>query len=93
MAGSFIEQIRKRQEAAKDPAPTEAKPTEQMTDVELEEAIRATRRQLLDLQHQELREREISRISGAGEATERPKASGLAGVLGSLQKQKRRSWR
>ena len=64
-----------------------------MTDAELEEAITASRRQLLDGQHAELRERELARVSGAGEATERQRTSGLAGVLGRLQKKKRRTWR
>jgi hypothetical protein len=94
MAGNFIEQLRKRQEAAEKPAPEpETKPTGQMTDAELEEAITAARRLLLDAQHAELREREIARVSGGGEATERSRASGLAEVLGNLQKRKRRSWR
>jgi hypothetical protein len=54
--------------------------------------IGAARRQLLDAKHAELREHELARVSGAGEATGR-RASGLAEVLGGLQKQKRRSWR
>jgi hypothetical protein len=93
MAGSFIKQIERARQAAKEPASTEAKPTEEMSDAELEEAITATRRKLLDAQHAELRKRESARVTGAGEAAERPRASGLAEVLGNLQKRKRRSWR
>lgn len=95
MAGNFLEQIKRAREATDRPASEQEqpKPTEQMTDDELEEAIMASRRQLLDAQHAELREREISRVSGAGEAAERPRPSGLAEVLGGLQKKKRRSWR
>jgi uncharacterized membrane protein YqiK len=97
MAGNFLEQIKRAREAAEKPVleateQEQTKPTEQMTDDELEEAITASKRELLDLQHAELREREIARASGAGEATG-PRASGLAEVLGTLQKRKRRSWR
>ncbi len=67
-----------------------ASPEVPMTDGELEAAITTARRDLLDLQHSELREREISRVAKAPEA---PRASGLAGVLGGLQKHKRRTWR
>jgi hypothetical protein len=65
VAGNFIEQIKRAREADEGPAAEQeqAKPTEQMTDDELEEAITAKRRQLLDLQHQELRERELARVS------------------------------
>jgi hypothetical protein len=68
VAGKFIEQIKRAREAAEGPAAEQeqAKPTEQMTDDELEEAITAKRRQLLDLQHQELRERELARVKDEG---------------------------
>jgi hypothetical protein len=92
MAGSFIEQIRKRQAAAKDPEPTEAKPTEQMTDDELEEALGKARRDLLDAQHAELREREIARVSGTTTPEPAPSPS-LADVLRARQRGKRRTWR
>jgi DNA-directed RNA polymerase specialized sigma24 family protein len=59
---NFLDQIRKRQEATKEPEPTEAKPTEQMTDDELQQALDKARRDLLDAQHAELREREIARV-------------------------------
>jgi hypothetical protein len=93
--GDFLEQIKRAKEAAERPTPEpgQTKPPDEMTDAELEEAITASRRKLLDLQHQELRQRELARVSGAGEATERPRASGLAEVLGNLQKRKRRTWR
>jgi hypothetical protein len=94
MAGNFLEQIKRAREAAETPEPeATAKPIEELTDEELAEAERAARSRLLALQHQELRDREIARASGAGEAAERPRASGLAGILGSLQKKKRRNWR
>jgi len=96
MAGNFLEQIKKAREAAQTPEPeaTEApdKPIEEMTDGELEEAETAARRRLLDLQHQEVRERELARVAGAEEATGR-RASGLAGILGEKQRKKRRTWR
>jgi hypothetical protein len=95
MAGNFLEQIKRAREAA-GPAPEhgQAKPTEQMSDPELEEAITTARRDLLDAQHAELREREVSRVpGGSGDLAEPSRASGLAEVLGNLQRQKRRNWR
>jgi hypothetical protein len=62
-----------------------------MSDAELEEAITEARRELLDAQRAELREREIARVAGAEEATGRP--TGLREVLGGLQRGKRRTWR
>jgi len=92
MAGKFLEQIQAAREAASAPEPeATAKPTEQMSDAELEEAITASRRRLLDAQHAELREREIARVAGAEEATGRP--PGLREVLGGLQRGKRKTWR
>ncbi len=67
-----------------------ASPEVPMTDGELEQAITTAKRDLLDAQHSELREREVSRVAKAPEA---PRAAGLAGVLGGLQKHKRRTWR
>ncbi len=99
MAGNFLAQIKQARAAAEKPREAteqeQTKPTERMTDEELEEALTASRRKLLDLQHRELRDREIARLSEAGGATERrtERASGLAEVLGGLQKRKRRSWR
>jgi hypothetical protein len=85
-----LEKIQRAREAAEKPVPEATeKPTEAMTDAELEEAITEARRALLVAQHAELREREIARVS-PGESS--PEAS-LADVLGSLQKHKRRTWR
>jgi len=95
MAG-YLEQLKKRQEAAQESVPEEeqAKPTEEMSDEELEEAITATRRQLLDAQHAELREREITRVTGAGEASLSPATdTTLQDVLREKQRTKRRTWR
>ncbi len=94
MAGNFLEQIKRAREAAEKPAPEQAptKPTEQMTDDELEDAITATRRQLLDAQHAELRERELARVSGAG-SSQAPPAPTLQDVLRDKQRAKRRTWR
>ena len=87
---NFLAQIQRARAAAETPEPeATAKPIEEMSDEELSQAERAARRRLLDLQHQELRDREIARVA---EAPEQPRASGLAGILGSLQKRKRRSW-
>jgi hypothetical protein len=95
MAGRFLEQIQAARAAAQPPEPeaTEApdKPIEAMSDEELAEAETAARRRLLDLQHQEVRERELARVAGAEEATGRP--TGLREVLGGLQRGKRRTWR
>ena len=91
---NFLEQIKKARAAAEKPVleateHEQAKPTEQLTDDELEEAITASKRELLDLQHQELREREIARVSPSESS---PEAS-LAGRLQELQRGKRRTWR
>jgi len=91
---TFLEKIKAAKaaaEAATEPTET-PKSAEEMSDEELEEAITASKRELLDAQHAELRERELARVSGAGEATG-PRAAGLAGLLGGLQKRKRRNWR
>jgi hypothetical protein len=95
MAGNFIEQIKKRQQAAENPAPEpeQAKPTEAMTDAELEDAITATRRQLLDAQHQELREREIARVQGPSLSDAGEERRTLGDVLREKQRGKRRTWR
>jgi hypothetical protein len=92
MAGNFLKQIKRAREAAERPAPEheQAKPTEAMTDAELEEAITEARRELLDAQHQELREREIARASASGSPA--PDTT-LADVLRQRQTKKRRTWR
>jgi glutamyl-tRNA reductase len=90
----FLEQLKKRQEAVEKPSEAteqeQAKTTDQMTDAELEEAITTTRRQLLDAQHAELREREIARVSGSSGTDPEPS---LADVLRQKQRGKRRTWR
>jgi len=87
----FLAQIKRAREAkTQEPEQEQAKSTEQMTDAELEEAITATRRQLLDAQHQELREREIARVSGSPSPESEPS---LADVLRERQRGKRRTWR
>lgn len=90
---NFLDQIKRARDAAQRPAPEQRqpKPIEQMTDAELEEAITAARRELLDAQHAELRERELSRVT----PTEQPQASraSLAGILREKQAGKRRTWR
>ncbi len=87
----FIEQLRKRQEAKTSATVAEvAKPTEEMTDAQLEEAITESRRQLLDAQHAELRERETARASTPPSSEPEPS---LADVLREKQRGKRRTWR
>ncbi len=92
----FLEKIQAAAEAAKSSesgveaeTATEApdKPIEEMSAEELEAAETALRRELLDLQHREVRERELARVAGAEEATGRP--PGLREVLGGLQKHKK----
>ncbi len=90
---NFLEQIKRASAAAEAPEPeAPGKLIEEMTDEELAEAETAARRRLLDLQRQEVRERELARVAGAEEATGR-RASGLAGILGEKQRKKRRTWR
>jgi hypothetical protein len=92
MAGNFLEQIKRAREAAQASAPEQAptKPTEQMADDEIQEALNKARRDLLDAQHQELREREIARASASGSPA--PDTT-LADVLRQRQTKKRRTWR
>jgi hypothetical protein len=91
---AFLEKIQAAKaaaEAATSEAATEApKSAEQMTGEELEEAITASRRKLLDAQHAELRERELARVSPSESS---PEGVRLAGVLQELQRKKRRNWR
>ncbi len=94
MAGNFLEQIQRARAAAEaaPPAPEheQAKPTEQLTDDELEEAITASKRELLDAQRAELREREIARLPPSESS---PEGVRLADRLQELQRGKRRTWR
>jgi hypothetical protein len=62
---------------AKSPQPEEippAKSTSEMTDAELEESLRQARRELLEAQHDALRERERARVAPAdgGRTKRRP---------------------
>lgn len=64
---NFREQLRRKQEAAESSpveAQTGAKPASEMTDSEISSALAAARREVLDLQHEELREREKARVTG-----------------------------
>jgi hypothetical protein len=64
---NFLEQLeRRRKQAESSPveAETDAKPASEMTDSEISSALAAARREILDLQHEELREREKARASG-----------------------------
>jgi hypothetical protein len=88
-----LEKIQKAREAAEKPVPEATeKPTEAMTDAELEEAITTARRALLDAQHAELREREIARVS-PGDSSATPEGVRLADLLREKQRGKRRTWR
>ncbi len=70
---------------AKSPEPEEAQPkaASSMSDQEIEEGIRQTRREILDLQHEELREREKARLTG-----DAPEGSGKPRNLGNIFKKK-----
>jgi len=93
---SFLDRIQAAAETARtaETAPTEApgKLIEEMSAEELEAAETAVRRELLDLQHREVREQELARVAGDGEPTGR-RASGLTEVLRQKQRKKRRTWR
>jgi hypothetical protein len=91
---NFLEQIMRAREAAERPVAEQeqAKPVEEMSGQELEDAITTARRKLLDAQHQELRERELARVSGAGSSPAPPTPT-LQDVLRDKQVRKRRSWR
>ncbi len=91
---NFLAQIKQARAAAEKPVleateQEQTKPVEEMSDEELEQAEGAARRKLLDLQRQELRDREIARVP-PGESS--PEAS-LADVLREKQRKKRRTWR
>jgi hypothetical protein len=90
---AFLEKIQAAKAAA-EAATSEAaaetpRSAEEMSDEELEEAITASKRELLDAQHAELREREIARVSPSESS---PEAS-LADLLRAKQRGKRRTWR
>ncbi len=62
---NFVEHLRRKraESSSVETTTTDAKTTAQMTDDELQEAITESRRALLDLQHEELREREKARVA------------------------------
>ncbi len=62
---NFVEHLRRKraEPSSVETTTTDAKTTAQMTDDELQEAITESRRALLDLQHEELREREKARVA------------------------------
>jgi hypothetical protein len=67
----------------KSPRPQEAqqsKPTAELTDAELEDSLQKARRDLLDAQHAELREREKARV--APEDGGRPQRRNLGSIFG-----------
>jgi DNA-directed RNA polymerase specialized sigma24 family protein len=91
---NFLDQIRRAREAAEKPSEAterETKPIEQMSGEELDEALNQARRDLLDAQHAELREREIARVSSAPPQPQR--ATTLQDVLRDKQRGKRATWR
>jgi hypothetical protein len=98
---AFLEGLKRRQQQAGRSQPvstsTTEKPIEQMTGEELDEALTAAQRELLDARHAELRERELARIQGTGSGTGVPSptsgTSSLADMLREKQRGKRRTWR
>jgi len=62
---NFVEHLRRKraESSSVETTTTDAKTTAQMTDDELQEAITESRRALLDLQHEEMREREKARVA------------------------------
>jgi len=95
----FLEQLQRRRAMAASssgvPQP-EVPDTASMTDEELDAASTAARRRLLDLQHEEVRERELARAAGQGTAVPSSASSStpsLAAVLGELKRARRRRWR
>ena len=89
MADKFLEGLRRSQEAAQAPASPQTKPIEAMTDEELKAAESEARRALLDLQHPELRDRELARLAPA----EKPPEATFADVLREAKRNTRRRWR
>jgi hypothetical protein len=63
-----------------------AKPTSEMSDLELEEGLRKARRELLDLRHKELREREKARV--APEDAERTERLNLNSIFGKSNRRR-----
>ncbi len=84
---NFVEHLRrKRAESSSVETTTDAKTTAQMTDDELQEAITESRRALLDLQHEELREREKARV--APEDSGRTERRNLSSIFGKSNRRR-----
>jgi hypothetical protein len=93
---NFLEQIKRARDAAEKPneaTERETKPTEQMTDDEIQEALNKARRDLLDLQHQEIRERELAKVQGPSSPESDDGRRTLSDMLRERQITKRRTWR
>ena len=88
----FLEQIQRAKEASQAPASTPAEKPEEMSDEELQRAVTAARRELLDAQHAELREREIARVQGRGNHETEQRRT-FADVLREAKRNTRRRWR
>ena len=87
MAGTFLRQIERAKEAARTPAPTTAKPPEEMTDSELEQAVVEAERKV--------REARIAEVHAARDevAQQQRGPRTLAGVLREKQRGKKKYWR
>ena len=96
---NFLEQLQRRREqdatlGSPGEATTTEKPVEQMSGEELEEALSRARRDLLDAQHSELRERELARLQKpASFAGDSAATRTLSDVLREKQRDKRKTWR
>jgi hypothetical protein len=92
---TFLEQLRRRQEQASSPEPRleTPPPVEDMSDDQLDAALAKAKRDLLDAQHAELRERELARAQGQGAAVPSQGTETLADRLRGIQRGKRRTWR
>ncbi len=83
MAGSFLDQIQRARAATQPTRPAE-KPVGEMTQAELDEALRQAKVEVV----------EANRAVAEAVAAERNRpATSLSQVLGGLQKSKRRHWR
>jgi ribosomal protein L29 len=85
-----LERRRKQAESSPVEAETDAKPASEMTDDELEAALTESRRELLDIRHEELRAH-AKEQAGVFESPRQPESSGLAEILRT--KNKRPHWR
>ena len=83
MAGSFLAQIA-RAKAASQPARPEEKPVAEMSDSEMDAALRQARVEAIEANR--------ALAQAAADERNRPPAT-LAAVLGDLKKSRRRNWR